>query len=299
MKRIWQLLFLAYSPFFAGAQDVDLDKLLDQETKKEMKPQTEFTIATFKSSRIANGHSVETLPGGVLDVKISHRFGAINKGLYELFGLDNATIRIGADYGITDKLMVGLGRSSFEKQYDAFAKYKILQQSKGKKNMPVTLTAVGAIMYKTLKDPPDLNYTPYFTDRLFYTWQLLVARKFSENFSFQLMPTMVHYNVASTSAIPNDLFVLGAAFRQKITKRMSVNAEYYYNFPGSKLPGTKNTLSLGLDVETGGHVFQFVFTNSTGIAERPFLTETTGSWSNGDIHFGFNISRVFQLSKRK
>lgn len=277
----------------------DLDQLMEKETSnKSAATPAQFFQSTFKSTRIANGHSVETLPAGTLDVRISHRFGTLNTGIYELFGLDNATIRIGADYGITDQLMVGIGRSSFEKQYDAFAKYKILQQQTGERNIPLTLTAVGTVMYKTL-DEPGLQYKPSFNDKLFYSLQLLAARKFGEGFSLQLMPTMVHYNLVSNSKLSNDLFLMGIAFRQKISKRVSINAEYYYNFQDDDISGSKNSLSLGVDIETGGHVFQLVFTNSTGIAERHFLTETKGTWGNGDIHFGFNISRLFQIKKAK
>ena len=165
--------------------------------------------------------------------------------------------------------------------------------------MPVTLDVMGTVMIRTTKDPPSQNYKTPFKDRVFYAWQLLAARKFNESFSLQLMPTLVHYNVVNTSNLKNNIISLGIGGRKKITKRMAVNAEYYYNLPNSKFPDSKNSLCLGLDIETGGHVFQLIFTNGTGIAPRPFITETTGTWGNGDIHFGFNVHRAFQLKKNK
>jgi hypothetical protein len=132
----------------------------------------------------------------------------------------------------------------------------------------------------------------------FYTHQLIIGRKFSEGLSLQLMPSFIHRNLATRISDPNDIYAIGIAGRQKLTKRTSLNIEYYYQLQGHKLPGTTNALSVGFDIETGGHVFQLHFTNSEGMAERQFISETTGSWSDGDILFGFNISRIFDLSKR-
>lgn len=281
-----------------AAQDIDLSKMLDEQTQKEDKEKTEKVYSTFKSTRLINGHSVENTYKGVLDLRISHRFGALNKGLYEFFGLDNATMRWGLDYGITDRLMIGFGRSSFQKQYDGFFKYKLLWQSTGKHKMPVSLNIVSSVMIQTLKwDDPNRNN--YFTSRLYFAHQIIVGRKFSENFSLQLMPTLVHYNLVKKTIDPNDVIAIGIGGRQKITKRISINAEYYYQLPGYKLDGSKNSLSVGFDIETGGHVFQLHFTNSTGLTERTFIGETTGEWGKGDVLFGFNISRVFTLKKPK
>ena len=291
------ILLLAFLSAGAQVKDTtDLMSMLDQEIAK--KPVTDYTVATFKTTRLINAHSIEHVAGGVLDVKISHRFGTLNSGFYELFGLDNASIRIGADYGITDWLMIGLGRASYEKQYDGFMKVKMLRQSTGKKKMPITLSGFAGMYYNTLKwsEPNRPNYE---TSRLNYAFQLLIARKFSEGFSLQLSPTLVHKNLVPGAEDPNDLLSVGIGARQKLTKRMSINVEYYYQIPGYKLEGSVDPLSIGLDIETGGHVFQFIFTNSTGIAENQYITGTTGKWSKGDIHFGFNISRVFTLGKKK
>ena len=280
------------------AQDTtDIMSQLEKEMGNSEKDLTYYTTATFKTTRLINGHSVENVGKGVLDVKISHRFGNINGGGYQFFGLDNATMRLGFDYGINRFLMVGVGRSTFEKTYDAFFKLKILRQSRGKKNMPITLSYVPTIAIKTLKfeDPARKNY---FSSRLFFTHQLILGRKLSENTSLQLMPTYTHQNLVQLASDPNDLIAIGIGGRQKLTKRVSLNFEYYYQLPGYKLHGTTNSLSVGFDLETGGHVFQLHFTNSQGMSERTFISETTGKWGKGDILFGFNISRVFTIGKK-
>jgi Membrane bound beta barrel domain (DUF5777) len=299
MKKFGSILlvYLLLSQVWVHAQDVDLDKLLEEETKKSQTKEPESIIATFKTTRISNGHSVEVLPAGVLDVKIQHRFGTINSGMKEFFGLDQAVIRLGLDYGINDKLMVGIGRTSYQKQVDGFLKYKMLQQKA--QGMPVTVTGVASMMYRTDDYDAGLPYVPNNTDRLSYAFQLLVARKFTEGISLQFMPTVVHYNIVPVSTDPNDIISLGMGGRFKLTPSTSFNIEYYYNLPGHKFEGTKNSLAMGFDIETGGHVFQLVFTNGQGIAEKPFITETTGDFFKGDIHFGFNISRVFQLGGKK
>lgn len=292
-KNIVLALCFVCTFFIAAAQDPsDLMKQLEDDVKNT----TDYTTATFKTTRLINGHTVENVGKKVLDVKISHRFGKINGGGYELFGLDNATMRMGLDYGITNTLMVGIGRSTYQKTYDAFFKWKILRQSTGKKKMPVTLSYVPTIAFKTLKFEDDTREN-YYTSRLYFTHQLIIGRKFSEGTSFQLMPTFSHRNLVQLAKDPNDLLAVGFGGRQKLTKRVSLNFEYYYQLPGYKLTGTKNSFSVGFDIETGGHVFQLHFTNSQGMSERTFISETTGDWGKGDIFFGFNISRVFSIGK--
>lgn len=298
--KFYKTAFLLFAMLMAcrtHAQDTtDLMRLLEKEmpATNEM---TFYTTATFKTTRLVNGHSVENVAKGVLDVKVSHRFGNINEGGYELFGLDKATMRLGFDYGITRYLMVGIGRSTYQKTYDGYFKLKILRQSRGKRKMPITLSYVPTIALKTLKyeDPTIKNY---YTSRLSYSHQLIIGRKFSEGTSLQLMPTFVHQNLVTSATDPNDIFAIGIGGRQKITKRLSFNFEYYYQIPGHKLQGSTNSLSLGFDIETGGHVFQIHFTNSQGMNERSFIAGNTGKWEKGDILFGFNISRVFTIGKK-
>jgi len=292
MWRIQVVLLLAFSAVSdAYGQDTDLLSLLGNDDV------TEYATAAFKTNRVINLHSLESTAGGVLDFKINHRFGFINGGPYEFFGLDNAMMRLGFDYGITDQLTVGIGRSSFQKSFDGFLKYKILRQSTGKKVMPVTLAVLASSSLNSVKwaDPTRDNY---FSSRLFYTYQLIVGRKFSDRLSLQLSPTLVHRNLVATRAEKNDVYALGAAGRIKLTNRLAINAEYIYVLPDQLGPDYHNSLSLGVDIETGGHVFQLHFTNSTSMIEKGFITETVGQWEKGGIHFGFNVSRVFTIVDR-
>ncbi len=261
------------------------------------KPTTDYAYATFKTSRVILNHSIQNIAPNEMLLIISHHFGALNSGAYNMFGLDQATIRIGLEYGVNRWLTVGAGRSSYKKMVDGFAKIQLLRQSSGKINMPISLTYFTSMGINTLKwENPDRKN--YFSSRLSYVHQLLIARKFSNAFSLQLMPTVVHRNLVSKVADQNDVFAMGAGGRLKLTQRLSVNAEYFYLLPGETADNFENTLSLGLDIETGGHVFQLFFTNATPINENAFITETTGDWFKGDIFFGFNITRTFSFKGR-
>lgn len=290
MLRFPSVLFLLCLVSFLSAQEDDLLSLLEEEET------TEYTIASFKTNRVINLHSLENTAPGVLDVKISHRFGTLNGGFYELFGLDGATVRIGADLGITKRLAVGLGRSSLDKTYDGFLKYKFLRQSAGKRNMPVTAALFASMAIQTLKwQNPDRDNL--FSSRLYYTYQLILGRKFSESFTLQLSPTVVHRNLVATTIENNDVFALGVAGRIKLSKRVALNAEYIYVLPDQLASEFLNSFSIGFDIETGGHVFQLHFTNSTAMIAKGYVAETLGDWSDGGVHFGFNISRVFTVFK--
>lgn len=284
------IILLIAGPLLCFGQD-DLLSQLEAETPTIKEPVT----ATFKTTRLINGHSIENVAAGVLDLRISHRFGKLNSGSYNLWGLDQATMRIGLEYGITPRLMVGVGRSTYQKQFDGFAKYKVLRQQENS-GMPISLSVTANTMYKSIRfsDPNRVNY---YTSNLFYSGQLLIARKFSESLSLQLMPTLIHYNLVENVGDPNDLISVGVGGRFKLSKRISLNAEYYYQIPSYQFAGTYNSFAIGFDIETGGHVFQLNFTNSTGMTERSFITETTGNFFKGDIHFGFTISRVFTLKE--
>lgn len=276
-------------------QEVDLNKTLEEEKEQ---PKTEYTTKTFQSTRIINGHSIEITGKGLMDFRIAHRFGTVNGGFYELFGLDNASMRMSFDVGLTPNLMIGVGRSTYQKQYDGFAKYRFLRQRTGERPMPISAAFASSIMMTTMKwqDPTRENL---FSSRLQYAHQLILARKFSAGTAIQLMPTLVHYNLVPKATDPNDILALGIGGRQRITKMVSVNAEYYYLLPGSRFEGTTNSFSIGFDLETAGHVFQLHFTNSRGMTERTFISETAGSWGKGNILFGFNISRMFNLQRKK
>lgn len=273
---------------------------LQSTLEEQMEESTSYVTATFKATRILNGHSIERMPEGQLDLRISHRFGRINGGAYEFFGLDQANTHISFEYGILDWLMVGLGRGTFEKTVDGFFKISPLRQSVGNRSFPLSISWMSGMYINGLRWS-EAERDNQFIHRMEYAHQLLIARKFGPRFSMQLTPSYLHRNLVKTMEDPNDLFAIGAGTRIKITKRISVNAEYFYIFkPDQSTLSTPiyDPLSFGVDIETGGHVFQLIFTNAVAMRENGFLGQTTGQWLNGDIHFGFNISRVFQLKKQ-
>lgn len=287
-------LFLVLNTFRSFGQDQD--SLLT----KENKPTTTYTSETFLSTRIINGHSVETIRKNQLDFRISHRFGQLNEGSDQFWGLDHGTIHLSLEYGIKDWLEVGLGRSTFEKTVDAYAKATIFRQSKGAINMPVHISYVASSELITLKSPDPALYQLY-SSRYSYIQQLLIARKFNDQFSLQLTPTFIHRNMVSTALEKNDLFSIGGGGRYKLTKWVALTVEYFWvNRPHASSLSTTyyNPFSIGVDIDTGGgHVFQIMLTNSQAMREGGFIGKTTGSWKDGGIHLGFNISRLFSLSR--
>jgi Membrane bound beta barrel domain (DUF5777) len=306
MKKYLILLGIIVS-FQSFSQD-DLMKMLDNETKNE----TDYTSATFKGTRLINGQTIETTSKNHLNFWISHRFGAVNSGFIEnFFGLDQARIRLGLEYGITDQLTIGVGRSSQEKTYDYYAKYKVLRQSN---KVPITMTVYLSGAANTLASGSAIESGSVlrFTNNLqrqTYCTQLLIARKFSNEFSLQLMPTFLHYNKTEGNEFQNDKIALGVGGRYKLSKRLSLNVEYYWVNNSSEEATFKqvnplkpypyhNSLAVGFDIETGGHVFQLHFTNSRGMIERHFIGQTMGTWENGDIFYGFNIARTFSFDKK-
>ena len=248
--------------------------------------------ATFKDTPIINAQSNETPGKNVLHFVIAHRFGQIKEGAYELWGLDNASMRMAFDYGITDRLAVGIARSTFQKTYEANIKWRALRQNSDN-SMPVSITIYSVAMANGLKwsDPTRENY---FSSRLSYVNQTVIAKKWGSKLSLALIPSFIHRNLVESLSDAHDQWTLGAGGRYKVTSRASINAEYHHALAG--LPTDHvNSLSLGMDIETGGHVFQLHVTNAQGMFERAFLTETGGRWRNGALYFGFNLSRVFDL----
>ena len=289
----WIFLFLPLAKCMAQEED-DLMKLLGDD-----KPRKEKVYNAFKSSRVIMSQSMEMLRPGVLDFRILHRFGRLNGGAYELFGLDGpATVRLGLDYGFTDWLMMGIGRSTTKKELDGTIKLRALHQSTGKGALPFSLVLVGGATMNGLKNM-DTTVRHYFSSRMGYYGQVIIGRKFSESFTLQFMPTIVHMNLVPATADDNDLLAGGIGARMKLTKRMSLNADFYFVANPFTSGIRYHPFSLGFDFETGGHVFQLHFTNAKGMNERAFIADTDYNWGNGDIMFGFNISRSFQLKKKK
>ena len=304
--------FLALLILCAGATRAQ-DDLLNLLGEEDSGPQ--YTTASFKTTRVINGHSLENTARGVLDFRINHRFGTLDEGVGNFFGLDQSEVRIGFDYGITDRLMVGIGRSGYQKTVDGLVKYKLLRQCDSGCGMPITAAIVASSSITTLQAAEVPWYSPertdYFSHRMAYNFQLVLGRKFSEKITLQIMPGVVHRNLVQYTEEKNDVINIGIAGRIKLSKRVALNAEYFYVLPNQlREPtpaelaadphaGFKNSLSVGFDIETGGHVFQLHFTNSTGMFERAFITETTNGWADRHVHYGFNISRVFTVHTPK
>lgn len=257
----------------------------------------ELVGQTFDDTRIVNGHSVETNEKGQMKLIIGHRFGQIDGGIDELYGLDQATMRLGFDYGVLDWLTVGVGRSSFEKTVDGFVKGRLLNQRNGN-GSPITLTWLSTASVKTLEHT-DPSREDFKRTRWDYVNQVLIARKFSERLSLQFMPTHLHKNLVETSKESNDIISLGFAGKYKLTKTLSFKTEYYYTLPDQLPDNRENSLSLGFDIETKHHVFQLHFSTSRGMTEKFFIGETFNDISPGKFMFGFNITRNFQLTGKK
>jgi hypothetical protein len=288
------ILSLLLSACNVFAQD-DLDALLNDELNKS----PDFATATFKATRIINAHSIERMQKGDLDFRIAHRFGTLNSGVYNFYGLDFSSNQLALEYGISNKIMIGVSRSTFQKTYAGFIKYSILRQCSGSKTIPVSVSYFAGSYLNSLKWV-NTNRNNLFTSRLSYAHQILVARKFSPAFSAQLSPTIIHRNLVANKNSKNDFFALGLAIRQKLTVRTSINIEYFYIPKLEKIDESKRfcPLSIGFDIETGGHVFQVFLTNSFTMNEHSLLSETTDNWLDGGIHPGFNISRVFTLKAK-
>ncbi len=273
-------------------------------------PETEYAFATWKGTKVVNLQTNEMPGEGVLQYTILHRFGAFNQDfVYNFFGLDNAQVRLTLDYSPKEWLNVGLGHTGFRKTYDAFAKYRLFRQSKGKKNMPVSITGFSSIYYENQRYTDGIERSTSL--RFSFVNELIIARKFTPNFSAQLVPTLVHFNLVETPNDNNTVFALGLAARYKITKMHAITIEYIPQFNPSSYTLTaaggqdfttknfSNALSLGIDIETGGHVFQLFVSNAQGVAEPYVFAQNRGSWLEGDLHFGFNISRVFTIKKKE
>lgn len=283
--------------FIAAKPCLSQDSLLSMLEDSSRYGAATFPVrGTFKAIHIVNAQTVESPAKQDLNFIIMHRFGKINDGAYHFFGLDNASIRLGLDYGITDRLGIGIGRSSLEKTFDGYVKYRLVDQTDGKKKFPVTISVLGALNHMTLR----LDTFVSAKNKTTYVTQALLARKFSSALSLQISPTFVHFNRYPGTRRSEDIFAAMVGGRLKFTKRMAITAEYNYIPTGKRDDlNINNSLSLGFDIETGGHVFQLVFTNSGGMIDSQYIGKTTGRWGDGDIFFGFNITRNFSLAKDK
>ncbi|HET9488005.1 MAG TPA: DUF5777 family beta-barrel protein [Chryseosolibacter sp.] len=258
------------------------------------RPHKKIIIDTFKGTRLVNGHSAETKKQGELELIFGHRFGRLNSGRFNLWGLDESYLRMGFDYGITDRLDVGAGRNSYSKIYDVYLKYKWISQGQDGEGSPFTITAftsVGIQTFPRKSDDPTLS----FFDRATYTYQLLIARKMNPDFLLQVSPALLHTNRVDEELYNHDQVAIGVGGLYRITDHLGVNFEYYYRID-PKTPGLNyNSLGIGFNIVTAGHVFQIILSNTQGMTERTFINQTAGQFFKGDIHLGFNITRTFKL----
>lgn len=297
MKKYLLLCAVALSVQTAWAQETDAEKLLlEMNTSTEK----EYVAATFKGTRLINQHTIEVGGRRTLDYRIAHRFGPFNSGAYDFWGLDGgASIRMSLEYSYDGRLQVGLGRTSIEKTYDTYLKYRLLRQTKDNSS-PISVTLFSGLYYTNLQGSAaqiqGINKYKYASSRLSFAHQIMIARKFSENLSVQLTPSMVHFNQVDLITDKNDTYALGFLGRYKFTKRAAITFEYMARMNEfSKTSTYYDSMGIGLDIETGGHVFQIHLTNSLGITEPQYISKTSDTWSDGGMRLGFNISRAFTL----
>jgi hypothetical protein len=297
------LYFIFLRPGFA--QNDSLEQLYESFIRDTLKrAPKEYTTATFKTTRNINLQTVETLGKRSLDYRISHRFGDISSGANNAWGIDGpANLFMSLEYSYDGRLMFGLGRSSLDKLAEGFAKYRLVRQTTDG-SIPLSVTLFSSVNYTALIDPgksTGIDKYTYFWDRFSYAHQVLIGRKFSKRLSLEIAPTLVHYNLVESARDRNDMYALGFAGRYKITSRMSVSAEYVLrlNKYSDNFSEFYDAAGVGIDIETGGHVFQIQITNALGIDEVQFVPYTSTSWAKGGIRIGFNLSRVFTLGRPK
>jgi len=281
MKTIF--IFLLF-PVMFYAQD-DLLSEIDSDIVED-----DFASATFKGLKIVNFESTKLVAKKEFTFVVAHRFGSLERGLDNFFGLDEAVTRLNFVYGISDGLNISVSRSSFQKIYNLAIKYRLIrQQSNG---FPFTVVGNNEININTGLDKDNLPKLE-FDNRLGYTSQLLISRKIDKNLSLQVAPTFFHDNYVAIDEQDNSQFAVGIGGRYKLGPRWSLNMDYGLHLNRADSSPFKNPLSIGIDLETGGHVFQMHFTNAQPMNTNGFLGQGSGDWTEGDIYFGFNLSRRF------
>ncbi len=284
MRKLLYLLLLA--PVVTFSQNDLLDEI-DTTTKDNTK---NYATAAFKGLKIVNFESTKLVAKKELNFIVAHRFGNLKNGVDTFFGLDEAVTRLNFVYGLTDGINIGVSRSSFLKIYEASLKYRLARQVEG--GFPLTIVGFNAILANTSlrnDDFPGID----FSNKLGYTSQLLISRKVNTNLSLQVAPTVIHEGLVDARTDNNTQAAIGIGGRYKLTKRWSINVDYGALINKDSASPLKNPLSIGFDLETGGHVFQLHFTNARGINTNSFIGRTTEDWLDGGIFFGFNLGRTF------
>ena len=288
IKNLFTLAFVLFGLALATAQDDLLNQLDSVKSDKK-----EIEIAAFKGLQICNMQSTKLPVKGEFYFLVSHRFGDLTEGINNFFGLDQAYTKIGGIYGVANWLSVGASRHTYRKTYELAAKYKLANQEVD--GFPITIVG-----YNTMDIDSELKKDETLpglksNNRFAYTTQLLVSRKFSDSFSFQLAPIFVHKNLYDGILDQENTLLLAAGARYKLSKRLSLNLEYAgrVNLPEEFKSPYSNPLTIGLDIETGGHVFQMVFSNCQPMNDVAIFTNAAGDWNGGSVYFGFNMYRVF------
>ncbi len=276
--------FLLLLPLFVWSQNDLLDEIDTVDVSGS------YEIAAFKGLKLINLETTKMVPQKRLFFVVSHRFGSVKTGIEDFFGLDQAVTRLNFIYGISDGINIGISRSSFQKTYETSLKLRLARQSSS--GFPVTLVWFNSVQLNGSFDKQELPGLQ-FEHRLGYASQLLVSRKVSRDVSLELAPTYFHDNLVSLEEQDNSQFALGLGSRFKFSKRCAINLDYGLHLNRAANSPFKNPLSVGLDIETGGHVFQLHFTNAQPMNINNFLGEAAGDWGDGNVYFGFNILRVF------
>ncbi|MCB0464695.1 MAG: hypothetical protein KDC78_03320 [Aequorivita sp.] len=278
------LLLILWMPLLTFAQE----DLLAEINKDSVT--NEYAIAAFKGLKIVNFESTKLVAKKELTLIVSHRFGSIENGFDSFFGLDDAVTRLNFVYGISDGFNIGVSRSSYQKIYEGSIKYRLVNQQEN--GFPFTIVGYNSLMINTALDKDNLPKLK-FKHRLAYATQLLISRKLNTNFSVEIAPTYFHDNYVAINEQDNSQFAIGFGGRYKLGKRWSLNIDYGLHLNRASTSPFRNPLSVGVDLETGGHVFQMHFTNAQPMNTNGFLGQAYGNWADGDIYFGFNLSRVF------
>lgn len=279
MKNFYHLLFLL--PLLSFSQTDLLSGVDTVATNQKV-------VSAFKGLKIVNLESTKLAAKGDLYFIVAHRFGSVKDGFEGFYGLDNANTQIKFVYGLTEFFTVSAARS--ELAYDFSGKFVLFNQIEN--GFPVTIAGFSSVaINNTLKQSlyPKLK----FQDRFNYVGQLLISKKYSEKLSLEFAPTIFHENFVDNPEQDNTQYAVGFGGRYKLSKRWSLNIDYAAHLNRASNSIYKNPLSIGFDLETGGHVFQLHFTSSQGIHEAGYLAQTTGDWTKADVFFGFNLLRVF------
>lgn len=295
--------FLVYFFMVMGLNvSIHAQDLLDT-LEKEYPDTPQYEIATFKASRISIGHSIENRKKGVLEIMAMNRFWNIpNRETSQSFVTDKLSSRIALEYGISDRLTFGAGGTTLEGIFDGFLKYKLIRQRRNKGGFPLSITLFQNASYRSERNKPlaNINLSEDFMDRLAFTSQILIARKFTRQFSAQIAPTFIHRGSSVFDEDPHNQFAIGIGGRYKVGGHVSIVSEYYYVANPLKSIDTYDAFSLGVNWEVSDVMLQFNVTNTRSMVEDAFITQTPNNFNgkDGNFVFGFNASFILHTKNK-